>query len=127
MKIMIVDDSEVLCERLTQLIGEIAGAEVVGYARGTGEAMEKVDILNPDVVILDIRLADGNGINVLAQIKNAHPGIYVLMFTNYPYLLYREKCFSAGADYFFCKSTEFEKLIEVIRYLTDEFVKIPHK
>ena len=73
--------------------------------------------LKPDVVILDIHLPGSSGIEVLEAIKKDKPAPIVIMFTNYPYPQYRKRCMDLGADFFFDKSTEHEKLTEVFKRL----------
>jgi len=62
----------------------------------------------------------GNGIEVLKNIKKNGSGPTIIILTNYPYPQYRKKCMGAGANYFFDKSTEFNKIIEVIKKLIQE-------
>ncbi len=68
-------------------------------------------------MILDICLPGQNGIEVLKDIRDKKLPIRVLMMTNYPYPQYREKCKGLGADYFFDKSAEIEKIPDVIMEL----------
>ena len=114
MRIFVADDSEVLRERLVEILSEIEGVEIVGKEGDVDKVVGAVERLNPDIVVLDIRMTGGNGIRVLETIKKMVLPPVVIMFTNFPYLQYRKKCIDAGADYFFYKSTEFEKLINVI-------------
>ena len=113
MKVFIVDDSAILRERLMSLLSELKGIEIVGQAQAPREAINSIRKLSPDAVILDIRMPGGNGINVLQNIKKDKPSPIVIVFTNYPQ--YRKKCMDAGANFFFDKSTEFAKLIEVFK------------
>ena len=115
MRIFIADDSEVLRERLAEILSELEGVEIVGQEGDAGKALEVIDVLKPDLVILDIRMPGGNGILILAAIKKKEKPPVVIRFTSYPYLQYRKRCMDAGADHFFYKSTEFEKLIEVVK------------
>ena len=64
-------------------------------------------------MILDVRLPRGNGVEVLQNIKKDRPNTKVIILTNYPE--YRGKCIELGADYFFDKLTEFEKVTEVVK------------
>ena len=115
MRLFIADDSEILRERLVESISEIERVEIVGEEEGSTKAIEAVERLNPDLVIMDIKMPGGNGISALEALKKKKTPPIIIMFTNYPYLQYRKKCMDMGADYFFYKVTEFEKLISVIK------------
>jgi DNA-binding NarL/FixJ family response regulator len=116
-KLIIADDSDVLRNSLSQMISEIKGIEIVGEAADARIALERVERLKPDVVILDIRMPGMDGIAALESLKKkANPPI-VIIFTNYPYLQYRKRCLDAGADYFFYKATEFGMLIDLLKKL----------
>jgi DNA-binding NarL/FixJ family response regulator len=120
MRVFIADDSEILRVRLVKMLSEIEGVEIVGQAQESLEAIEFIQEFNPQIVILDIRIPPTNGIEVLEAIKKDDESPKVIMFTNYPYPQYREKCMGLGADYFFDKSTEFEKLVDTVKYLTHD-------
>jgi DNA-binding NarL/FixJ family response regulator len=118
MRLFIADDSEILRSRLVDLLSEIEGIKIVGEATDFREAVEGVKMFSPDVIILDIRMPGGDGILAIESIKKGrkkHPKIIV--FTNYPYLQYRKRCIDAGADFFFYKALEFEKLVDLMRDL----------
>ncbi len=117
MRLFIVDDSSLICERIRAVVSDIKGFEIVGEAVEQSEAIQSINKTNPDVVILDIRLPKGNGIEVLRELKNKDHAPVVIMLTNYPYPQYRTKCNAIGADYFFDKSTEFGRIKEVLRQL----------
>ena len=120
MKVLIADDSVLLRERLTAMISELPGIQVIGQAENAQNAINSIRILKPDVTILDIRMPGGNGFEVLENIKKDkwHPLMIVL--TSYPYPQYKKKCLDSGADYFFDKSTEFQKVIEVLKKFIKE-------
>ncbi len=117
MRVLIADDSAVVVERLVTLLSELEAVEIVGAAQTSDEATERIRQLQPDVVILDIRMPGGSGIEVLEAVKQSTPAPIVMMLTNFPYPQYREKCLRAGADFFFDKSTEFDQMIGVFRSL----------
>ncbi|MEW6376151.1 MAG: response regulator transcription factor [Thermodesulfobacteriota bacterium] len=99
------------------MLSELKGVEIIGQAESPKEAIEGIRKLKPNVVILDIRIPGGNGIDVLKEIKKDKPAPMVIILTNYPYPQYRKKCMDAGADFFFGKSTEFERIPEVLKKL----------
>ena len=119
-KVFIVDDSKLVSDRLIVMISELPGIEVVGQAKNAQEAIDSIQKLKPEAVILDIRMPGGNGFDVLEKIKKDKSDTLVIMLTNYPYPQYREKCMNAGADFFFDKSTEFHKVIEVLKQVVQE-------
>ena len=113
--IAIVDDSEVIRQRIASKLSTINGIEVVWQAEDLNDSYESLDKQKPDAVILDIQLPGGNGIELLEHIKKLHKDIVTIMLTNYPINQFRKKCIDAGADFFFDKSTEFEKVFCVIK------------
>jgi len=115
MRILIADDSAVVRERLIGLLTDLRGIEVVGQAEDAIEARNLAEKLRPDVAILDLRMPKGSGADVLCDIKKLDPTPKVIMLTNYPHPENRKKCMDGGADYFFDKSTEFQRVVSVLR------------
>ena len=115
MQVAIVDDSAAIRARLMQKLSQIEGIQMAWQAQNAAEAIAAFQELRPEVAILDIQMPEGSGIEVLAHIKKESPQTTVIMLTNYPLPPFRKCCLEAGADYFFDKSTEFEKVIEVLR------------
>ncbi len=120
MKVLIVDDSILLRERLTAMISELPGIKVIDQAENAENAISSIRILKPDVTILDIRMPGGSGFEVLENIKRDKWTPLMIVLTSYPYPQYRKKCLDSGADYFFDKSTEFQKVIEVLKKFIKE-------
>lgn len=114
MRILIADDSIVVRERLIGLLSDIQGLEVIGQAGDAAEARGLAERLKPDVAILDLRMPNGSGADVLQDIKRLNPAPKVIMLTNYPHPENRKKCIDRGADYFFDKSTEFKNVVAVL-------------
>jgi DNA-binding NarL/FixJ family response regulator len=112
-KVFIVDDSLIVREHLVTMLDELVGIEIVGQAENVADAISGIRTLRPDVVILDIRMPGGNGIDVLQTIKQDEAAPMVIILTNYPYPGYRQKCLQAGADFFLDKSTEFGQIPEL--------------
>lgn len=130
MNVLIADDSDLMRERLVSMLSELPDIEIIGQARDGMEAIELIQTLKPDLVILDVRMPGRNGIAVLKRIilkriKRDARSPKVSMFTNYPYPQYRIKCLKAGADFFFDKSVDFEQLVHVLNTLVQETHKTP--
>lgn len=122
MNVFIVEDSEDVRVRLVSLLRDIANLHIVGQAADACAAMEEFARLMachtcPDAAVLDIQLADGNGMGVLKFIKTYAPATTVIMLTNYAYPHYQKRCMSDGADFFFDKSADFMKVREVLETL----------
>lgn len=115
--VFIVDDSPVVRDRLVTMISELPNVEVIGQADIAFEAIDSIRQLRPSVVVLDISMPGGSGMYVLESIKKERPGPTVIMLTNFAHDQYRQKCLQLGADYFFDKTTEFERVTEVLRQL----------
>jgi DNA-binding NarL/FixJ family response regulator len=116
--VYIVDDSDVMRERLAESISDITGIEVTGQSGNPFDALNSIKAEHPDIVILDIRLPGKSGIDMLKDIKRESPAPIVIMITNYPYRQYRQGCMAAGADYFFSKIDEFEMIAQALRRIT---------
>lgn len=115
--VFIVDDSPVVRDRLVTLISELPNVEIVGQADIAFEAIHSIRRLRPAVVVLDISMPGGSGMYVLETVKKDRPVPVVIMLTNFAHEQYRQKCLQLGADYFFDKSTEFERVTEVLRQI----------
>jgi DNA-binding NarL/FixJ family response regulator len=82
-RILLVDDHEIVRRGLVDLIGTAGDLEVVGEAACVAEAKVRAPQVNPDVAVLDVRLPDGNGIELCRDLKSALPDLACLMLTSY--------------------------------------------
>ena len=122
MRVLIADDSIPVRERLVGYISEIEGVNVVGQAENTLETVLLTKELNPDIIVLDIRMPGGTGMDIIDDIKKFNTKIIIIILTNYYMPEYKQKCLKEGADYFFSKSGEYEKITEVIEELNSKEV-----
>ena len=112
MKVFLVDDSILIRQRLARMLSSVQGVQIVGEALEARDASTSIMRLQPDVVILDIQLLNGTGMEVLRSIKRTEPSPVVIMVTNFPE--FRSSYLNAGADFFFDKSTEFHRIPLVV-------------
>lgn len=124
MRVFIVDDSSVVVERLTDLLDEVLGAELVGQAGDVSQAVRGIRETKPDALILDLQMPGGSGLDVLRTIRSEFPHLYVLICTNYPYSQYRNECLTSGANCFLDKSSEFEKIPDILRDLIQKEINV---
>jgi DNA-binding NarL/FixJ family response regulator len=117
-RVVIADDSCIIRCRLARKISKLRGIIVARETDDVNSTLEAIRAVHPNVVILDIQMPGGSGIDVLAQMKKEHADIIVIMLTNYALSPLKKKCLELGADYFFDKSTEFDKVSEVLKQLS---------
>ena len=117
MKVVIVDDADMVRNMIKSLLAELPDVQIVGEAGHVHGAIEMVRTIQPDVVILDIKLPDGSGLDVLHELKQKRPVPLVIMMTSFPSLELRTVCLKAGAGLFLDKSTELYELPEMLRTL----------
>ena len=113
--VLIVDDSTVMRGRLTSMLEDVPGVTVVGGAGTVKTAKAALRRLHPDVLVLDLHLPDGSGINLLRHLSGWARRPRMIVLTNLPDAQYRDACMEAGAELFLDKSTEFEKVAEALR------------
>jgi len=117
MKLFIADDSSMIRERIVRMLTNVPNVQVVGEAADGVETLRGIPETNPDLVMLDLKMPTASGIEILPLIKGLSTPPIVMILTNYATRHHREECVKLGADYFFDKSGEFEKAIEVIESL----------
>ena len=123
MKILIVDDSELIRERLIDSLKRLKNIEIAGEAKNGVEALQMIKDKTPDFVIMDIRMPEMNGITVLEKMNELGLKSIVCIFTNYPYLQYKQKCFKIGANFFFDKNINFQEVIDEVTKLSENLKK----
>jgi DNA-binding NarL/FixJ family response regulator len=114
-RVFLVDDHEIVREGIAAVINAQPDLEVVGEASNARQARARVDATLPDVVVLDVRLPDGSGIDVCRDIRSAHPGVHVLILTAYDDDEASYAAVLAGAAGYVLKDIRGQKLIESIR------------
>jgi len=82
-RVFLLDDHEIVRRGLADLISLQSDLEVVGEAGTAAEALIRITAAQPDVAVLDVRLPDGNGVEVCREIRSLFPHIHVLMLTSY--------------------------------------------
>jgi len=113
-KVFIVEDSPLVLRRLTARIGALPHTRVVGHAAGADEAVRAIVSEKPDVVVVDLKLAQGTGFDVLIELHDKAPGIDLYMLSNHSTGAYRRQAERLGACGFFDKTTQFERVYEAL-------------
>lgn len=120
MKVLLIDDSALVVERLQGMLALLPGIEVIGHAADVSKALRSLRASRPDVVLLDLHLPGGSGIKILRTIKKETPRIIVIVLTNYAYPQYERMCTEAGAHSFLDKSKDFSRVPGVIQSLSNQ-------
>ncbi len=117
LRAFVVEDSPLIRKRIIEALEKSGNFEVLGYAESEAEAIESIERLHPAVVITDIRLKEGSGIEVLRRLRRYpyHPAPKVYVLTNYAYPEYKQQCSLMGADDFFDKSSEYDRFLSTLR------------
>jgi DNA-binding NarL/FixJ family response regulator len=118
--VFLVDDSLIVRARIMTMLGDLERVQIIGHAPSSEEAGAAIRMLNPDIVILDVQLPGASGIELLKEIKKFRPAPITMMFTNFPFAQIRKECIEAGADYFFDKSRDFEKITQVLGSMVEQ-------
>ena len=113
-RLLLVDDHAVVRVGLAALLGTVAGFEVVGEAGTAAEAVEAARRCRPDVVLLDVRLPDGSGVEACREIRAALPETQVVMLTTYADEDALIASVMAGAAGYLLKESQPERLIEAV-------------
>ena len=118
-RVLIVDDHPVVCEGFSQLFEVVDGIDVVGTAANGRDGMERIDMLVPDVVLLDLHLPDGDGATFAACIRTRHPAVHVVIFTAGADPAEVRRATAAGVDGVLLKTMPVDELIRAIREVAD--------
>jgi len=119
MKVFVVEDAAAVRERLVEMIRDVKDIEVVGEAATYDTAVAGIINTRPDVAVLDIKLANesGSGIDALIAVRKKLPGIRAIVLSNYTTPQHRKASADAGAEYFLDKSSDFERVAEILEHM----------
>jgi DNA-binding NarL/FixJ family response regulator len=114
-KILLVDDHPLVREWLANLINEQTDLRVCGEASNSPQAFQKIGAEKPDIVIVDISLEGGSGIELIKNIKAAHPDVAMIVLSMHDESLYAERALRAGARGYIMKREATKKILQAIR------------
>ncbi|MBZ0178439.1 MAG: response regulator transcription factor [Melioribacteraceae bacterium] len=114
MKVLIVDDSHLLRNRVRDLLLKVNSVLEIEEAVNAMDAKKKIRTFKPEIAILDIRMPGGSGIELIPIVKESNKNAKVIMLSNYNNQQYIAKAEKEGADVFLSKVEEFEKLLPVV-------------
>jgi DNA-binding NarL/FixJ family response regulator len=114
-RILITDDHYVVREGLSAILSSDINIEVVGEAENGAVAISKADELKPDIILMDLRMPEVDGVEAMKQIKKTHPEIKFIVLTTFDTDEYIFKGIEAGARAYLLKDSPREELFKAIR------------
>jgi len=118
-RVMLVDDHEIVRQGLKSLIEADPDLMVIGEAGGVAEAVERAAVTRPDVVVMDVRLADGSGIEATREIRARQPETKVIMLTSFADDDALFASIMAGAAGYVLKQVKSNDLVRSIRMVAE--------
>jgi DNA-binding NarL/FixJ family response regulator len=98
MRILIVDDHPLVRRGVADLLAKEAGWEICGDASDGAQAFEKARDLNPDLILLDISMPDGSGLETAQRIRREFPHVKILMMSHHDPAQFLQSAVACGAD-----------------------------
>lgn len=114
-RVFLLDDHAVVLDGLSELLGSVAGLEVVGTATTAAQALARIPAAAPDVAVLDVQLPDGNGVDVCREVRSTMPQTYCLMLTSHDDHDAVVASVLAGASGYVLKEVRTAGLVDAIR------------
>ena len=113
-RVILVEDSATVRDVWKQMLVDIPGISIIGEFSGASAAIEGIRRNTPDLVLLDVQLAEGKGMDVLRILTLEYPHIEVFVVTNFVESIYRQKYLAAGASAFYDKNRELSILCRAL-------------
>ncbi|MDV4150216.1 response regulator transcription factor [Clostridium sp. AL.422] len=115
MKLIIVDDDKLICKSLEVMLSKEADIEVIGIASNGLEAMDLCKKENPDIILMDIRMPDVDGIQATHLIKKHYPKVRIMMLTTFQDKQNIQSALKAGAEGYLLKTDKISNIAEKLR------------
>ncbi len=126
-RIMIVDDHPFMRRGLSEFFEDEPGMKVCGQAEGISQALQLLNQVRPDVLVVDLKLKDGSGFELIKQVRAMNKSIRMLVLSMYDETMYAERALRAGALGYITKEEASDKVVEGVRqvlrgevYLSDQ-------
>jgi len=117
-RILIVDDHPVVRDGLRAML-DAPGMQVVGEASSGASAIQRAAELEPDVILMDVRMPDMDGLSASRIIKESHPGISIFVVTSFSSVDYLQRAISSGASGYLLKGMGRDTLVNSVRLVRD--------
>jgi two-component system, OmpR family, response regulator len=125
LRVLLIEDSELLAQRLAELIRPMPDVELIGIAAGETEALKRIADLRPQVLILDLHLRQGSGFGVLRSLYGRRDLPKVIVLTNYDVTAYRSAAESFGVAAYLDKARDHRRLRTLLQTFAREQTSAP--
>jgi DNA-binding NarL/FixJ family response regulator len=119
LRVLLVEDSDLLVQRISELVLDLPNVELMGTAGTEADALAQLERGDIDAVILDLQLHTGSGFGILRALHRRESRPTVIVFTNFAIGAYRDTAFALGAQHFLDKSRDYHRLPAVLQELSD--------
>lgn len=123
--VVVIDDHELLIDAVERSLRSHPSLQVVGRARDISGGVAVVSELQPDIVVLDLRLPDGSGIDAIAVLKHAAPDVEIVVLTGFADSASLARALEAGCAGFVSKGDRLDELITAVEAVADGQVRVP--
>lgn len=125
MKILLVDDHPVVLDGMSKMLASVLPADEIRTASSVTECTQVAHNYKPELVILDLRLPDGSGLDVCRFLKSEYPNMKVLLFSGSPGIVQKRDLDKSGADGWLSKNSSAEAIVEAIQIVSDSGTYFP--
>ncbi len=116
---MIIDDHEIVRRGIAEIVDRAEGLEVVAEAGNVADAVRRADLVIPDVILVDLQLPDGTGIDIIRQLREVQPSIRPIVLTSFDDDSALAEALEVGALAYVLKTVRGAEITEVIRAVAD--------
>jgi DNA-binding NarL/FixJ family response regulator len=117
LNVLLVEDSILMRAHVVSSLSAIKGVGAIRQAGDVPSGLRLLETLKPDVLILDIELPGQTGLDLLKIVRKKDAAVVIIILTNHDHPMLRQKCADLGANFYFNKLTEFERVAEVCHEL----------
>ena len=119
LRVLLVEDSELLVERISELVHDLPNIQLAGIAASEADALALLESEDIDAVILDLQLHTGSGFGILRALNRRQSGPSVIVFTNFAISAYRDTALALGARHFLDKSRDYDRLPGLLQEISN--------
>lgn len=119
-QLLVVDDHPAICEAVADAVDDTGDMEMTGTAHTVAEGISQIESLRPDVVLLDISLGDGHGLDLIENVQAQMPDVKMIVFSMYDEDVYAERAIRAGASGYLMKAEPIERILKAIRSVQED-------